>query len=329
MNQLLTIFLVIGLSLPTSTWALNSLPFMKDSFLNLKEDLSEAKVNKKTLMVLYEQDGCPYCTEMHKTTFTDPEIVALLKNKFDLVQLDIWGGREITDLKGAAHTEKEWARKLGIQFSPMIMFFDASGNEVFRIPGYYKPALFKTALHYVAEGKYKTVPFRDYANQHALPTTPDTKIGHAALSPGNLQTLLATSAKSNKGVALLFEQALCGECTDFRNQALKRQDIANMLGTHYDIVPIDMRGKNTLVDFDGVTRSEQQLAAKYSIQTAPTMVFIGPQGQEVLRHNSYLKPEHFLTLLTYITTDARLKHKSFQDWLRVKDVQARKGEGRA
>lgn len=324
MSPIHLVFLVLALSMPASTWALNSLPFMKDSFLNLKEDLSEAKSNKKTLMVLYEQEGCPYCTEMHKTTFTDPEIVALLKNKFDLVQLDIWGGREIIDLKGVAHTEKEWARKLGIQFSPMVMFFDAGGNEVFRMPGYYKPAVFKSALHYVAEGKYKAVPFRDYANQHAVPATADTKIGQAAPSPGNLQTRLATLAKSNKGVALLFEQASCDECTDFRNQALKRQDIANTLGSHYDIVAIDMRGKNTLVDFDGVPRSEQQLAVKYSIQTAPTMVFIGPQGQEVLRHNSYLKPEHFLTLLTYITTDARLKHKSFQDWLRVKDVPQRK-----
>ena len=324
MSPIHALFLVLALSMPASAWALNSLPFMKDSFLNLKEDLAEAKTNGKTLMVLYEQDGCPYCTEMHKTTFIDPEVVALLKNKFDVVQLDIWGGREIIDLSGAMHTEKQWARKLGIQFSPMIVFFDASGKEVFRIPGYYKPDLFKTALHYVADRKFQTLPFRDYVSQQASPPAPHAKISPA--TPRNLQSLLAASAKSNKGVALLFEENSCRDCTDFRTSALQRKDIADRLSAHYAVVPIDIKGVDTLIDFEGMSRSGAQLAAKYSIQTAPTMVFIGSQGQEVLRHNSYLKPDHFLNLVIYLTSDARLKHKSFQDWLRVKDVPTRKGE---
>lgn len=320
MNPIPAILLAVTVLLATPTWALNSLPFMKDSFLNLKEDLAEAKINGKTLMVLYEQDGCPYCTEMHKTTFVDPEVVQLLKNKFDVVQLDIWGGREIVDISGGTHTEKQWARKLGIQFSPMIVFFDASGKEVFRIPGYYKPALFKTALHYVANRKYLTLPFRDYASQQVSLNIPHINV--LSTAPANLRSALAASATSGKGVALLFEESQCRDCQEFRTGALQRKDIADRLGAHYQVVPIDIAGTRTVVDVDGVSRSGPQLAAKYSIQTTPTMVFIGPQGNEVLRHNSYLKPDHFLNLVIYLTSDARLKHKSFQDWLRVKDAVA-------
>lgn len=318
MNILTKLIFLACLILPNPSFALNALPFMKDSFLNLRDDLREATTNQKTLMVLYEQDGCPYCIEMHKTTFTDPQIVAILKKNFEVIQLDIWGGREITDLNGVTHTEKDWARKLGIQFSPMIMFFDASGKEIFRIPGYYKPALFSTALNYVAQGQYKTLPFRSYLAQQAPPTAEGTKESSVATS-GNLQALRAAAAKSQKGVALLFEQGSCAECSEFRDKTLKRGDIAKKLGSHYEWTAIDIGSERRFVDTDGLIRNGKQLAARYAIQTLPTMIFIAQNGREVLRHDSYLKPEHFLTLLTYLTTDARHKYKSFQDWLRVKN----------
>lgn len=321
MNILAKLIFLASLILPVPSLALNALPFMKDSFLNLRDDLKEATADQKTLMILYEQDGCPYCIEMHKTTFTDPQILATLKKNFEVIQLDIWGGREITDLNGVTHTEKDWARKLGIQFSPMIMFFDASGKEIFRIPGYYKPALFATALNYVAQGQYKTLPFRAYLAQQASPVAGEAKESLVSTS-GNLQALLAAAAKSQKGVALLFEQGSCAECSEFRNKALNRGDIAKKLRSHYEWVAIDIGSERKLVDTDGLIRNGKQLAAKYAIQTVPTMIFIAANGQEVLRHDSYLKPEHFLTLLTYLTTDARQKYKSFQDWLRVKNSPA-------
>lgn len=321
MNILASLIFFTSLILPHPSFALNAQPFMKDSFLNLQDDLREATANKKILMVLYEQDGCPYCIEMHKTTFTDPQIIATLKKNFEVVQLDIWGGREITDLNGVTHTEKDWARKLGIQFSPMIMFFDASGKEIFRIPGYYKPSLFATALKYVAQEQYKNLPFRAYLAQPTSPAAGAAKENLVAPS-GNLQALLAAAAKSQKGVALLFEQGSCEECSEFRHKALNRADIAKKLGSHYEWTAVNIGSKRKLVDTDGVIRTGKQLAARYAIQTVPTMIFIAPNGQEVLRHDSYLKPEHFLTLLIYLTTDARQKYSSFQDWLRVKNSPA-------
>ena len=59
-------------------------PWFHQSFLDLKEDLSEAAATGKGLIVAFEQAGCPYCREMHRVNLKDKETVAYLREKFHL-----------------------------------------------------------------------------------------------------------------------------------------------------------------------------------------------------------------------------------------------------
>src|SRR5690606_4822234 len=43
-----------------------------ESFLDLKEDLAEAEKAGKSLAIIFEQRGCPYCKETHVTNLADP-----------------------------------------------------------------------------------------------------------------------------------------------------------------------------------------------------------------------------------------------------------------
>jgi thioredoxin-related protein len=147
-------------------------PWFLNSFLDLKDDLAEAAEEGKRFAVIWEQRGCPYCRETHVVNFARPEINRFIRENFNMLQLDLWGSREVTDFDGEALEERALARKWGIVFTPTIMFFDdslekAAGRsgaeaEVVRMPGYFKPFHFITMFEYVKEGAYKATHFQRY-----------------------------------------------------------------------------------------------------------------------------------------------------------------------
>ncbi|MDH3667549.1 MAG: thioredoxin family protein [Paracoccaceae bacterium] len=157
-----------------------------DSFLEMEPDLEEAAAEGKGLMVLFEQAGCPYCRELHNVNFERPEIVDYLTRKFLVVQLDLWGSREVTDFDGEVLEERELAGKWRVNFTPTTILFPTAAAgaesrekaEAFRAPGYFKPFHFLSSLEYVGEGHYETQPFQRYlqdkfAELEAQGITPD------------------------------------------------------------------------------------------------------------------------------------------------------------
>ena len=143
-------------------------PWFLDSFLDLKEDLAEAKSAGKNLAIIWEQRGCPYCREMHTVNFRVPEVTNYIKDNFTVIQLNLWGDREVTDFDGEVTTEKKLARKYGVQFTPTIQYFPQTLNEdkkglgmsqeVWRLLGYWKPFHFLNSFIYVKEKAYEKEP---------------------------------------------------------------------------------------------------------------------------------------------------------------------------
>lgn len=138
--------------------------FLLNSFLEIGDDLSVAREEGRGLLVLFEQRGCPYCREMHEVNFQDPRIADYMTEHFDVLQLDLWGSREVIDIDGAALEERDLALKWGVNFTPTTVFFakDGPATEVFRMPGYFKPFHHRSGLEYVAEGHYADAPFQRY-----------------------------------------------------------------------------------------------------------------------------------------------------------------------
>jgi intracellular sulfur oxidation DsrE/DsrF family protein/thioredoxin-related protein len=81
-----------------------------ESFLDMSEDLAEAAEQGKHLAILWEQRGCPYCREMHAVNLADDEIRGYIQENFVVLQLDMWGSREVTDFDGEALEERAMAR---------------------------------------------------------------------------------------------------------------------------------------------------------------------------------------------------------------------------
>ena len=92
-------------------------------FLDLKDDHASARAKGKSFAVVFEQRGCIYCTKMHTEVLAQRYINDYVAANFDIVQLDLFGAREVTDFDGQKLPEKKLAEKWGVLFTPTIVFF--------------------------------------------------------------------------------------------------------------------------------------------------------------------------------------------------------------
>lgn len=101
------------------------------SFLNLRDDFAEAKAAGKRFAIIFEQRGCPYCIRLHTEVLAQRYINDYMRENFAVLQLDIWGAREVTDFDGKVLSERALAERWGIIFTPTIVFFkdDLAGLE--------------------------------------------------------------------------------------------------------------------------------------------------------------------------------------------------------
>jgi thioredoxin-related protein len=121
---------------------------------------------------MWELKGCPYCKETHFVNFGKPEITAFVRERFEIVQMNIIGAREVIDFDGEKLSEKTFAEKYAIRFTPTFQFFPDSAEglkgrkprerEVTRAQGYLEPKHFLAMFRFVAEKGYEKGTLRDY-----------------------------------------------------------------------------------------------------------------------------------------------------------------------
>lgn len=147
-------------------------PWFLESLLDLSDDLKEAADKGKRLVIMWELKGCPYCKKIHEINLADPAIENFIKDRFELLQLNIIGAREVTDFDGQRLTEKEFARKYGVRATPTFQFFPEradglapkapAAREVARWQGYMEPKPFLAMFRFVAERGYDKMSLTDY-----------------------------------------------------------------------------------------------------------------------------------------------------------------------
>jgi thioredoxin-related protein len=147
-------------------------PWFLESLLDLTDDLKEAADKGKRLVIMWELKGCPYCKKIHEINLADPAIETFIKDKFEVLQLNIRGAREVTDFDGERLPEKDFARKYGVRATPTFQFFPEStaglaqkpppAREVARWQGYMEPKPFAAMFRFVADKAYEKTSLTDY-----------------------------------------------------------------------------------------------------------------------------------------------------------------------
>jgi thioredoxin-related protein len=147
-------------------------PWFLDSLLELADDLEDTAKKGKRFAIMWELRGCPYCRDTHLVNFARPEIENFVKERFEILQLNIIGARGVTDFDGERLSEKRLAEKYGIRFTPTFQFFPEHADglaarrprarEVVRAQGYLVPARFLALFRFVSERAYEKGSLDDY-----------------------------------------------------------------------------------------------------------------------------------------------------------------------
>ena len=149
---------------PMGDDGLHKAGWMRDTFKDMAEDLAEARDEGKRMLVIFEQRGCIYCKKMHEEVFPDPEIDALLHDKYFVVQMNLFGDVEVTDFDGTTLSEKEMARRWGVMFTPTMMFMPETAPEsgtaaqaaVATMPGAFGTGTTRSLLMWILENGYES-----------------------------------------------------------------------------------------------------------------------------------------------------------------------------
>ncbi len=152
-------FILFVVSLTFSIPPNIEIPFLKLSFLNLPEDLQEAKEEGKYLFIMFHQEGCPFCDKMYRVTFQDPRVKEYFTKHFYMILLDIKGANPVVDFDGKEMTEKEFAHKHRVRATPVFLFVDHEGKEILKLVGYFPPEDWLLVGRYIVEGHYKKESF--------------------------------------------------------------------------------------------------------------------------------------------------------------------------
>lgn len=154
----------------TGAGGLHTKDWFSITFKDVAEDISDAAEEGKRLALVFEQSGCIYCKKMHEVILTDPAVSSYIKEHFNVVQVNIFGDEEVTDLDGEVLTEKAAAKKWGVMFTPTILFMpealpdDASSGEksdtlkaaVAALPGGFDKYTFLHTFEWVREKGYES-----------------------------------------------------------------------------------------------------------------------------------------------------------------------------
>jgi thioredoxin-related protein len=116
--------------------------WFKDSFLDIRDDITEATESSRRVLLYFYQDGCPYCERLIKENMSQRDIVDSLQSKFDVIAINMWGDKEVIGLDGKETTEKAFAVANKIMFTPTLQFLDEQGKRVLRLNGYVPDASF-------------------------------------------------------------------------------------------------------------------------------------------------------------------------------------------
>lgn len=134
------------------------------SFKDIGEDIEESAAQGKRLAIVFEQTGCIYCRKMHETILTDPEVSEYIRTHYNVVQVNIFGAEEVTDLDGEVLSEKSAAAKWGVMFTPTVLFMpeilpsepaNALKAAVAALPGGFGKLTFLHTFQWVYEKGYE------------------------------------------------------------------------------------------------------------------------------------------------------------------------------
>jgi thioredoxin-related protein len=299
-----------------SPHAIHIPPWFTETFLDFREDVTEAAKAGRRLLVYFGQDGCPYCRLLMETTFAETRIADKAKRNFLAVALNLWGDREVTWVDGRRMTEKELGAMLKVQFTPTLLIFDEKARPIVRMNGYFPANRLDAALDYAAQRMEGRTSFADYM-QSAVKEDSRATLNEQPYFLKPPYDLAAALKRGGKPLLVLFERPRCASCDELHREGLSRPEVAALL-RRFTVARFDASASTPLVTPDGIRTSAWAWSRQLALPYVPAMVFFDGDAGEVFRVEAYFRPFHLASALDYVASGAYRQQPNFQRYVQAR-----------
>ena len=278
--------------------------WFKVSFLEIHDDAAEAAEAGKHLMIFFHLANCPYCERMLKESFvTGAPLAESIGERFDVVAIDLEGDLEVIDGEEET-TEQEYSRKLGVAYTPAMVFYDSAGEPIIKVVGYRAPEAFATVLDYVSERAYADDRYLDFGEYVSVRGQERWDLReHPRFA--RLDDLASVAAP----LMVIIEDRSCVECERMHEQMLELPEVQEYLDA-VTVVRIDAGSSRTITVPDGRQMSEREFVSELGVTYRPGVVFY--DGHErVLALTGALNSYHFSEAVRYVAGNY---HREYDRW---------------
>ncbi len=289
--------------------------WFKMSFLELQEDLADARENKKKGLIIYfGQKRCPYCKAQLENNWGQKDILNYTLKNFDVIAINVRGQKPIVDFDGKSWTEKTYSVSQNTNFTPSLVFYNTQGHEALRLRGYRPPYQFRAALEYVADAHYLEEPFGHYLAraEKAFSFGKDRLNEHNSFLPPPYM-LDRSRITADRPLLVSYERTRCHACDVLHAGPLNDPRI-NKLLNKLDVVQLDMVTDIPLVTPSGRKTTTHKWAQSLNLDYAPTLIFFDEKGREIIRIDSVVWFYRLQNVLTYVNSKAYQTQPNFQIW---------------
>lgn len=281
-----------------------------NSFLDLNEDIEELASNNKRLILYISQNNCPYCHKFVNENLQDKEIVSKIKTNFEMINIDMFGNNEVVDINGDELSEKDYAIKHKIQFTPTLIFFDEKSNEILRLNGYVNIKQFNIALDYISNKNETKIAYKDFLSKELNLNVKTDLIENSIFS----ENRNFARNKNSKAMAIFFESPNCKECEVLHNKLLKNDFTLELL-SKLELNRVNMNSEKSVVTPQKIISKIKDWSNDLKINHTPTIIFFDEKGNEIIRIESLIKTFHFQSIIDYVGSGAYKEEKEFQRYL--------------
>ncbi len=297
--------------------------WFKESFLDLEEDVAEAKGQGRRVILYFHQDGCPYCNALIERVFMLDEVQRSIRADFDVIEINIWGDREVLSLNGKTWTEKTFSAELDVQFTPTLIFLGEAGEVALRLNGYLPVDEFNIALDFIKEKEYEKTTFSEFSRSKTVKAdgASDAMIAAPFFLPPPHDL---TRDEDARPLAIFFERPSCKRCEEFHRGPLALDETLNLLAG-FDVVQIDAWSDTPIITPEGERLPSSKWATRLNIIYTPTMVLFDAKGEEIIRSEAFFKSFHVQSMLDYVLSDSWVDEPRFQRYIssRADSIRAR------
>jgi thioredoxin-related protein len=292
--------------------------WFKPSFLDLRDDLQEARAaGKRGLILYFGQKHCAYCKKLLEENFVREDIAAYTQKHFDVIALDIHGSREVVTPAGERITEMEWAKQLDGYFTPSLLFLNLEGEAALFLRGYYPTYTFMAALEFVADAHYQNEAFQAFIAR-AQPLSEDGEpVAEDWFQPPPYQ-LDRSRWPAQRELVVMFEQGDCFACDLLHTDPLADPSVLEKI-RQLEVVQLDPRDETLVITPQGKRTTAKEWAKELGLFYYPSLLFFDRSGNEVLRIDSVVRLYRLNLALEYVSSGGYREQPNFQAWKRARD----------